>query len=82
MPEAEVSLRKIHCRTGILSRSDGSVQLSQGLTTVVAGTFGPVEVKPHKELPGKGNIYLIRVVAFGVGEYVLCTYYSDAFICR
>ena len=52
MPEEEPVLRKLHCQVGLISRADGSAQLSQGGTSVIAGTYGPVEVKPHKELPG------------------------------
>ena len=52
MPETENLLRKLHCQVGLITRADGSSQLSQGETTVVAGTYGPVEVRPHKELPG------------------------------
>ena len=46
-------LRKLNCQLGLITRSDGSSQLSQGETSVIAGTYGPVEVRPHKELPGK-----------------------------
>ncbi|KAG5899886.1 hypothetical protein JTB14_012349 [Gonioctena quinquepunctata] len=33
------------CKLGILSRPDGSVILSEGETTIIAGVYGPVEVK-------------------------------------
>jgi len=53
MPEVETLLRKLNCQVGLITRSDGSCQLSQGETAVIAGTYGPVEVRPHKEQPGK-----------------------------
>jgi exosome complex component RRP46 len=52
MPEIESIMRKFQTEIGLITRADGSAQFSQGGTTVIAGTYGPVEVKPHKELPG------------------------------
>ncbi|XP_023030202.2 exosome complex component Rrp46 [Leptinotarsa decemlineata] len=44
------------CRLGELSRPDGSVMLSEGETTVVAGVYGPVEVKMKNILIDKASV--------------------------
>ena len=59
MPEKENCLRKLNCEVGLITRADGSSQFSQGDTTVIAGSYGPVEVRPHKELPGKTSCLFI-----------------------
>ena len=55
MPEME-DFRPIYCQLGYSSKADGSAQLSQGKTTVVAGVFGPVEVKRSREHPDRMDI--------------------------
>ncbi|CAH0551281.1 unnamed protein product [Brassicogethes aeneus] len=47
---------ELQCKFGILSRPDGSVMLSEGNTTVIAGIYGPVEVKMQKVLIEKAAV--------------------------
>ncbi|XP_018568929.1 exosome complex component RRP46 [Anoplophora glabripennis] len=44
------------CKLGVLSRPDGSVMFSEGQTTVIAGLYGPVEVKMQKLLIDKASV--------------------------
>ena len=55
MPTLE-DMRPIYCQLGYTTKSDGSAQLSQGKTTVLAGVFGPVEVKRNRERPDKMDV--------------------------
>ncbi|KAK4884817.1 hypothetical protein RN001_001088 [Aquatica leii] len=49
-------MRKVNCKLDILSRPDGSVLLSQGDTVVIAGVYGPIEVKTQKMLINKASV--------------------------
>lgn len=49
-------LRPIYCQLGYSSKADGSAQLSQGLATVLAGVYGPVEVKRNREKPDRMDV--------------------------
>jgi len=51
-----VKMKNINCRLGVLSRPDGSVLLTQGETTVMAGVYGPIEVKTQKLLMNKASV--------------------------
>ncbi|XP_072389702.1 exosome complex component RRP46 [Diabrotica undecimpunctata] len=44
------------CKLGLLTRPDGSALLSEGNTTVIAGVYGPVEVKLQKLLNDKASV--------------------------
>ena len=55
MPVME-DFRPMYCQLGYSSKADGSAQLSQGKTTVIAGVFGPVEVKRSREHPDRMDI--------------------------
>ena len=48
--------RPMYCQLGYSTKADGSAQLSQGKTTVIAGVFGPVEVKRNREKPDKMDV--------------------------
>ncbi|XP_067317043.1 exosome complex component RRP46 [Anolis sagrei] len=50
------SLRRIVCEQGLLSRPDGSVSWMQGDTSVLAGVYGPSEVKVSKEIYDKATL--------------------------
>ena len=41
--------RPMYCQLGCSSKADGSAQLTQGQTTVITGTFGPVEIQRNRE---------------------------------
>ena len=55
MPTLE-DLRPLYCQLGYSTKSDGSAQLSQGRTTVLAGVYGPVEVKRNREKPDRMDV--------------------------
>ena len=55
MPTLE-DLRPLYCQLGYSTKSDGSAQLSQGKTTVLAGVYGPVEVKRNREKPDRMDV--------------------------
>ncbi|XP_037072296.1 exosome complex component RRP46-like [Pollicipes pollicipes] len=44
------------CELGILSQCDGSALLCNGPAAVLASTFGPVEVRPQRELVDRASI--------------------------
>ena len=46
-------LRPLRCEFGVLERADGSARISQGATSVLAGVYGPAEVKASKERPDR-----------------------------
>jgi exosome complex component RRP46 len=48
--------RPMYCQLGYSTKADGSAQLSQGKTTVIAGVFGPVEVKRNRERPDRLDV--------------------------
>lgn len=52
-------LQEMKCQLNILSRSDGSVILSQGQTVVIASMHGPVEAKIQKTLIDKASVEVI-----------------------
>ena len=56
MPVVLEDFRPMYCQLGYSSKADGSAQLSQGKTTVIAGVFGPVEVKRSREHPDRMDI--------------------------
>uniref|UniRef100_A0AAQ5YN16 Exosome complex component RRP46 n=1 Tax=Amphiprion ocellaris TaxID=80972 RepID=A0AAQ5YN16_AMPOC len=47
---SNVSLREFGCEQSLLSRPDGSSSFVQGDTSVMAGVYGPAEVKVSKEI--------------------------------
>lgn len=49
-------LRPLYCELNILSKPDGSAVLTQGETAVIAGVYGPIEVKPNKILIEKAYV--------------------------
>lgn len=49
-------LRPIYCQLGYSTKADGSAQLSQGLSTVLSGVYGPVEVKRNREKPDRMDV--------------------------
>ncbi|KAF5274999.1 hypothetical protein FQA39_LY06936 [Lamprigera yunnana] len=70
-PENSLSLRKINCRLGVLSRPDGSVLFTQGDTVILAGVYGPVEVKTQKMLINKASVeafYQPKIGMPGIGD--------------
>ncbi|XP_018411520.1 PREDICTED: exosome complex component RRP46 [Nanorana parkeri] len=56
MEAAESSLREIGCEQSLLSRPDGSATFMQGDTSVLAGVYGPAEIKFSKEMHDKATI--------------------------
>ncbi|CAG9859994.1 unnamed protein product [Phyllotreta striolata] len=54
--ETELTKSTFSCKLGILSRPDGSAILSKDNTTVIAGIYGPIEVKLQKLLIDKASV--------------------------
>ncbi|XP_064296153.1 exosome complex component RRP46 isoform X1 [Phalacrocorax carbo] len=52
-------LRPFSCEQGLLSRPDGSAAFLQGDTSVLAGLYGPAEVKGSKELPDRAALEVL-----------------------
>ncbi|XP_075346068.1 exosome complex component RRP46 isoform X1 [Mycteria americana] len=52
-------LRPFSCEQGLLSRPDGSAAFLQGDTSVLAGLYGPAEVKGSKELPDRAVLEVL-----------------------
>ncbi|CAH2314243.1 exosome complex component RRP46 [Pelobates cultripes] len=55
----EPGLREIGCELRVLSRSDGSAAFLHGDTSVLAGVYGPAEIKVSRELHDKATIEVI-----------------------
>uniref|UniRef100_A0AC11D5H7 Exosome component 5 n=1 Tax=Ovis aries TaxID=9940 RepID=A0AC11D5H7_SHEEP len=53
------SLRHFACEQNLLSRPDGSASFLQGDTSVLAGVYGPAEVKISKEIFNKATLEVI-----------------------
>ncbi|KFO33652.1 exosome complex component RRP46 [Fukomys damarensis] len=53
------SLRHFACEQNLLSRPDGSAAFLQGDTSVLAGVYGPAEVKVSKEIFNKATLEVI-----------------------
>nr|KAF6406711.1 exosome component 5 [Molossus molossus] len=53
------SLRHFACEQNLLSRPDGSASFLQGDTSVLAGVYGPAEVKVSKEIFNKATLEVI-----------------------
>lgn len=53
------SLRHFACEQNLLSRPDGSASFMQGDTSVLAGVYGPAEVKVSKEIFNKATLEVI-----------------------
>ncbi|XP_053865617.1 exosome complex component RRP46 [Malaclemys terrapin pileata] len=52
-------LRRFSCELGPLGRPDGSAAFLQGDTSVLAGLYGPAEVKVSKELYDKATVEVL-----------------------
>ncbi|KAG8548743.1 hypothetical protein GDO81_024342 [Engystomops pustulosus] len=52
----EPGLREIGCEHSLLSRPDGSATFVQGDTSVLAGVYGPAEIKVSREMHDKATI--------------------------
>ncbi len=48
--------RPLYCQLGWCTKADGSAHLSQGKTTVVAGVYGPIEVRRTRERPDRLDV--------------------------
>ncbi|XP_006900980.1 PREDICTED: exosome complex component RRP46 [Elephantulus edwardii] len=53
------SLRHFACEQNLLSRPDGSASFLQGDTSVLAGVYGPAEVKVSKEIFNKATLEVL-----------------------
>ncbi|XP_033216881.1 exosome complex component RRP46 isoform X2 [Belonocnema kinseyi] len=65
MTEEECSLRPINCELNVLSVPDGSAMFMQGDTTVIAGVYGPVDVKLQKMMYDKASVEATYTAAKG-----------------
>ncbi|XP_067412769.1 exosome complex component RRP46 [Emydura macquarii macquarii] len=52
-------LRPFSCELGLLGRPDGSATFLQGDTSVLAGLYGPAEVKVSKEMYDKATVEVL-----------------------
>ncbi|XP_032063017.1 exosome complex component RRP46 [Aythya fuligula] len=71
MAAAGCCLRPFSCEQGLLSRPDGSAAFVQGDTSVLAGLYGPAEVRGSKESPERATLEVLlrpKVGLPGVGE--------------
>merc|ERR1711879_483159 len=59
-------LRPMSCEQGLLKQADGSSKYSQSNSSVVAGVFGPVEVRHSEESFDKSTIEVIFRPEVGV----------------
>ncbi|XP_038623534.1 exosome complex component RRP46 [Tachyglossus aculeatus] len=69
--EAACSLRPMACEQNLLSQPDGSASFLQGDTSVLAGVYGPADVKASKEIFNKATLEVIlkpKVGLPGVAE--------------
>ncbi|XP_074872413.1 exosome complex component RRP46 [Carettochelys insculpta] len=53
------ALRPFSCELGLLSRPDGSAAFLQGDTSVLAGLYGPAEVKVSRELYDQATLEVL-----------------------
>ncbi|XP_037674723.1 exosome complex component RRP46 [Choloepus didactylus] len=53
------SLRHFACEQNLLSRPDGSASFLQGDTSVLAGVYGPAEVKVSREIFNKATLDVV-----------------------
>ncbi|XP_071372585.1 exosome complex component RRP46-like, partial [Centroberyx affinis] len=56
---SNVSLREFGCEQSLLSRPDGSSSFIQGETSVLAGVYGPAEVKISKEIYDRATMEVV-----------------------
>ncbi|XP_028320999.1 exosome complex component RRP46 [Gouania willdenowi] len=54
-----VCLREFGCEQSLLSRPDGSASFVQGDTSVMAGVYGPAEVKVSKEIYDRATLEVL-----------------------
>ncbi|XP_076002142.1 exosome complex component RRP46 [Genypterus blacodes] len=54
-----VSLRSFGCEQTLLSRPDGSASFTQGDSSVLAGVYGPAEVKVSKEIYDRATLEVV-----------------------
>lgn len=55
----DVSLREFGCEQSLLSQPDGSASFIQGDTSVLAGVYGPAEVKVSKEIYDRATLEVL-----------------------
>ncbi|XP_063061455.1 exosome complex component RRP46 [Engraulis encrasicolus] len=58
-PEFNPSTREFGCEQNLLSRPDGSATFIQGNTNVLAGVYGPAEVKVSKEIYDRATLEVL-----------------------
>ncbi|XP_003968627.1 exosome complex component RRP46 [Takifugu rubripes] len=56
---SNVTLRDFSCEQSLLSRPDGSSSFMQGDTSVLAGVYGPAEVKVSKEIYDRATLEVL-----------------------
>ncbi|XP_047450980.1 exosome complex component RRP46 [Mugil cephalus] len=56
---SNVSLREFGCEQSLLSRPDGSASFVQGDTSIMAGVYGPAEVKVSKEIYDRATLEVL-----------------------
>ncbi|XP_036393426.1 exosome complex component RRP46 [Megalops cyprinoides] len=54
-----VALREFGCEQNLLSRPDGSASFVQGDSSVLAGVYGPAEVKVSKEIYDRATLEVV-----------------------
>nr|XP_033810857.1 exosome complex component RRP46 [Geotrypetes seraphini] len=64
--DRDCCLRVFACEQNLLSRPDGSASFLQGDTSVLAGIYGPAEVKVSKEIFDKATLEVILKPKIGL----------------
>ncbi|XP_029923202.1 exosome complex component RRP46 [Myripristis murdjan] len=57
--DTNITLREFGCEQSLLSRPDGSSSFMQGDTSVLAGVYGPAEVKVSKEIYDRATLEVV-----------------------
>jgi len=65
--EAGAQLRPMSCEQRLLSQPDGSATFSQGQTSVMAGVYGPTEVRVARERADRATVEVVFKPKVGVG---------------
>nr|XP_029512542.1 exosome complex component RRP46 [Oncorhynchus nerka] len=69
------TLREFGCEQNLLSRPDGSSSFVQGDTSVLAGVYGPAEVKVSKEIYDRATLEVVMQPKVGLPAFLFILFY-------